>query len=113
MASLPLTNLISQASSSALDQKVVIASYGDGYEQRAALGLNSKSYKWEITLSYLSLTDRNTMNAFYMTHGRVISFDWTPPNGTAGKYRFDSALSETSIALYYNYTFTLVQVFEA
>lgn len=113
MASLPLTNLISQVSSSALDQKVVVAMYGDGYEQRAAIGLNSMSYKWEISMTYLNLTDRNTMNAFYMAHGRVVSFDWTPPNGTAGKYRFDSALNETNVSLYYNYTFSVVQVFEA
>lgn len=112
MATFPFENRISQASTAELDQKIVVAEYGDGYQQRAAIGINSIFQKWSVQVNYLTLTDRNTMVSFYNAHGRVISFDWTPPNGTAGKFVFADPLTETSTGNLYNFSMTLLQVFE-
>lgn len=112
MASLPLTNKISQASSASKDQKIIVSEYGDGFEQRAAIGINSMFMTWDLQWNMLSLDDRNTLVAFYNAHGRVQSFDWTPPNELAGKYVFNTALNETNRGVRYNFSVQLRQVFE-
>lgn len=112
MASFPFPDKISQASSSSKDQKVIISAYGDGYEQRAALGINSMTMTWQLYLPMMTLTDRNTFRAFFDAHGRVIAFDWTPPNESAGKYVFNGPLQETNTGIRYSFSFELRQVFE-
>jgi phage-related protein len=112
MASFPFPDKISQDSKRKLDQRHMSVSYGDGYQQRAAIGLHSIYNMWDIQLHNLTLAERNTMDAFFMAHGMVQSFDWTPPNGTAGKWVFSSPLEETNTALVYHFNFSLLQVFE-
>ena len=112
MASFPLPNKISQASTSSKDQKIIVSSYGDGYEQRAALGINSMFQTWSIQLSMLDLTDRNTFRSFFDAHGRVVAFDWTPPNEAAGKYVFNGPIQEANTGVRYSFSFELRQVFE-
>jgi len=112
MANFPFPNKISQESKRTANQKVVVSNYGDGFQQRAAVGLNSRYDSWAIQLTALSLEDRNTLSAFYESHGMVVAFDWTPPNGTATKWVFASPLEETNVGTYYTFTFTLNQVFE-
>lgn len=112
MATFPFPNKISQASTSTLDQKALVTQYGDGYQQRAAVGINNQFYRWDVQVNYLSATDRATMVAFWQAHGRVVSFDWTPPNGTAGKYVFVEPLVETSQGNLYSFSMVMQQVFE-
>ena len=52
------------------------------------------------------------MVAFWQAHGRVNSFDWTPPNGTAGKYVFVEPLVETSQGNIYSFSMVMQQVYE-
>lgn len=112
MASFPFPNKISQASTSTLDQKAFVSQYGDGYQQRAAVGINNQFYRWDVQINYLSLADRAIMVSFWQAHGRVVSFDWTPPNGTAGKYVFVEPLVETSQGNVYSFSMVMQQVFE-
>lgn len=112
MSAFPFPDKIAQESKNTMDQRHIVSNYGDGYQQRAAVGLNSRFDKWDIAINNLTLAERNTMVSFFNTVGLVQSFDWTPPNGTAGKWVFASGLEETNTALYYNFTFTLMQVFE-
>lgn len=112
MASLPLSNKISQASSANKDQRFIISQYGDGYEQRAAIGINSMFMTWDIQWNMLSLEERNTLMSFFNAHGRVKSFDWTPPNEPAGKYIFNTSISEGNVGIRYNINVQLRQVFE-
>ena len=112
MATFPFPTKVSQASTKTSDQKFIVASYGDGYEQRAAIGIDNMFDVWSVQVNYLSLSDRTTMLAFWRAHGRVVSFDWTPPNGTVGKYIFNAAINESNYANRYSFTFDLRQVFE-
>lgn len=112
MAALPLGNKISQESTRELNQKVIVSNYGDGYQQRAALGLHSRFDTWSLVWNALDATERATFMSFFETHGLVISWDWTPPNGVAGKYVFTSAPQERSNGHIYGVAVTAMQVFE-
>lgn len=112
MATLPLTTKISQQSQAQVDQKFMVSSYGNGYEQRVAMGRNSFDEVWDLQWNLLTTTERATMVAFYRAHGRVVSFDWTPPNGTAGKWIFNSPLTETNTSLYFNLGVQVRKVYE-
>lgn len=112
MANFPFPNKISQDSRRVMNQKHTVSAYGDGYQQRAAIGLRNRFDQWTIALNNLSLTDRDTFVTFFDTHGFVQSFDWTPPNGVAGKWVFVSSPEESNTAEVYHFSFTLQQVFE-
>lgn len=88
------------------------ANYGDGVSQRASIGLHSISDTWDIQINGILIDDRNTLKAFYLSHGRVQSFDWTPPNSTPKKFVFNSPLVETNYANTYSFQFQLKEVFE-
>ena len=113
MANFPFPNKISVSSSNDINQNVIIANYGDGVEQRAANGLNSIRRTWNVQINSLNKTDRDTMVAFYKAHGRVLSFNWTPPGETTSlKWVFDDAINETNNGCLYNFSMRLRQVFE-
>lgn len=103
----------SQSTMGQFDQNFLVAKYGDGYEQRMAIGMNSKHDKWEVQVNNLSFEQYETMMAFWNAHGRVIAFEWVPPNGTvANKYVFDSPLSLTNTGDRYSFSMTLARRFE-
>lgn len=113
MANFPLTHKISQSSSRTIDQAAVIQKYADGYEQRFVFGRNSMETKFNITLSGLTESERNTLEAFYRSHGRVNAFTMTAPNDTVSRsWVFESSLTETNNANLYFFTFTIREVFE-
>lgn len=112
MASLPLTYKISQESSHTFDQRHTVSQYGDGVQQRAAVGINNRFDTWNLIFDKLNVTERATMVAFFNSHGFVKSFDWTPPNGTASKWVFTSPMNEDNEATYYTFTFSVTQVFD-
>lgn len=60
--------------------------FGDGYEQRLSYGINTNPQVWNVTFSMREDTEANAIDAFLAARNGVDSFDWTPPNGTAGKY---------------------------
>jgi phage-related protein len=65
--------------------RVLTASFVDGYQQRAADGINYKPRQWDLTFS--SRQERiEDIKAFMEARGGVESFDWTPPRGEAGQW---------------------------
>ena len=67
--------------------RVRTVSFGDGYEQRLAYGENRDAKSWNLVFSNRTDTERNNIIAFLEARGGSESFDWTDPNGTAGKYK--------------------------
>lgn len=67
--------------------KIDTVKFGDGYELRQARGLNIRPESWALTFSKLSSTDRDSIVAFFVALNGTSSFTWTPPGGSAGKYK--------------------------
>lgn len=59
--------------------------FGDGYEHRVAIGLNSTPRQWQVSFSRPNAT-ADAIEAFFVARGAVQSFDWVPPHGGAGKW---------------------------
>ena len=59
--------------------------FGDGYEQRSALGINTEVVSW--TLSFTGNSAKiSPIRAFLRAQGAVISFQWTSPLNELGIY---------------------------
>jgi phage-related protein len=56
--------------------------FGDGYEQRVSLGINTRPRKWSLTFTL----DTAAVLDFLETANGVDSFNWTDPFGVSGKY---------------------------
>ena len=107
-----LANKISQASTRQLQQRVIVAEYGDGYSQAAGVGINSRYDEWTVTLEYLNTTQRTEFLNWYATVGLVQTWTWTPPGQTTPlKFRITEAPTESNVANYFTYTFTARQVY--
>jgi phage-related protein len=52
--------------------------YGDGYEQRAADGLNPVMQSWRLKFDDVDNAIGNDLIAFLIARGGVEAFDWTP-----------------------------------
>lgn len=64
--------------SSTVKTNILEASLGDGYKQRAANGINTMPELWNVRwVNKISVID--TIEAFFVTAGGYISFDWIPP----------------------------------
>ena len=60
--------------------RVRIAQFGDGYEQRAAEGINSRAQSWNLQFNNRTNTEAGNILAFLEARNAVEAFDWTPPN---------------------------------
>lgn len=111
MSTLPFPNRISSSSTDDYSQTVIIADYGDNYEQRAAVGIESFKRQFNVAWNGLNKTDRDVLIAFWYSHGLVLSFDWTPPfESTPLKWVFSESIQETNDGCIYNIAATLRQV---
>lgn len=113
MAAFP-TNLqtrITQNSDRVLNQRVIVAEYGDGASQAAAVGINSRYDEWNVELAYLDSTLRSSFMTFFNEVGLYQQFDWTPPGSSAGKYRITEPPVETNQGIYTTITFKCKQVY--
>jgi phage-related protein len=68
------------------EPKVRRMSFGDGYEQRAAFGINRQPRAWALTWEGKNNTDAAAIISFFEARGGVENFSWTPPVGSAGKW---------------------------
>ena len=59
--------------------KVQAVKFGDGYEQRAAFGLNTNPKIWSLTFANRDTSDIDDIEDFLDARDGVESFDWTPP----------------------------------
>jgi phage-related protein len=60
--------------------------FGDGYEQRAANGLNADMRKYSLTFSARAAAESAAIDAFLTTQGGVASFDYTHPGESSRKF---------------------------
>jgi phage-related protein len=65
--------------------RVRTATFGDGYSQRVADGINTRPRIWSLTFTRAT-SDIDAIDAFLVARNGVESFDWTPPKGAAGKW---------------------------
>lgn len=59
--------------------------FGDGYEQRVAVGINSDRRKWEVQFHRPNAT-ADEIEAFLKIRNAREHFSWTPPHGGIGKW---------------------------
>ena len=60
--------------------------FGDGYEQRISYGINTNPQEWNLKFAMRDNTETAAIENFLSARNGVESFDWTPPNGTSGRY---------------------------
>lgn len=68
--------------------KVIRATFGDGYEQRTADGINNKARSWTLTFKKIP-TEITDIENFLIARGSVESFTWVPPRGSTGVWVCD------------------------
>ena len=61
----------------------LVAQFNDGYELRAADGINTKLRKWSLTFTKTP-TDIDPIETFFTSRKAVYYFLWTPPHGAQG-----------------------------
>lgn len=54
------------------------APFGDGYTQRAAIGINNVLDKWNLVFNLRQTAEKNAIRDFLRAHSGGQSFDWTP-----------------------------------
>lgn len=115
MAALPnyIRQKIQQDSVENLNQRYYEVQYGDGYSQRASVGINSNYLEWEVRVWPLTQPEMLLFRQFWREHGYVESWDWEPPTDSQiRKWVFVTPLSITNVAEVYEATFTCREVFE-
>jgi phage-related protein len=58
---------------------------GDGYQQRAADGINNKTERYAVVWEGVSDTDADTLADFFDGVYGVVNFAWTPPRESSSK----------------------------
>lgn len=61
--------------------RVLIAKFGDGYEQRVPDGINTELQKWTVKF-IVDVPTGQAIHNFLKSLGGSTSFTWTPPNET-------------------------------
>lgn len=69
-----------------VEPRVLVARFGDGYEQRVGDGINTQLRSWSLAFEHRDQTEADAIEAFLSAQGGVESFDWTDPHGHAGKW---------------------------
>ncbi len=60
------------------EPKVHVVKFGDGYEQRAPVGINNNLKAYDVTIR-VNRQDAPELEDFFSRHGGVTAFLWTPP----------------------------------
>ena len=72
--------------------RVLVAKYGDGYEQRTSAGINTEEESWQLSWTNRTTNEGNKITKFLEDQGGVTAFDWYP----AGYEISSTATSTTS-----------------
>lgn len=70
-----------------IEPRVLMVRFGDGYEQRAADGINHMPQRWNIAFTKRSDADVDSVYDFLVARGGVEHFLWTP-RGEASPRKF-------------------------
>lgn len=65
------------------------ASFGDGYTQRVADGINTQLRAWSLEFVRPE-AEADAIEAFLVARAATEAFDWTDPNGYAAKWVCES-----------------------
>jgi phage-related protein len=57
--------------------------FGDGYEQRAAKGLNPLRQAWPLNFAQREQAEADAIEAFLIARAGTEAFDFSPPDGSA------------------------------
>jgi len=87
--------------------------FGDGYEQRVTFGINTQPKIWSLRFNNRNDTERDNILTFLRARGGVEAFDWTDPNGYAGKWVCDQWNTSQISCNFNEITATFRQGFEA
>lgn len=72
-------------SSHSVKPSVGTAKFGDGYESRFPIGINTQSMKWAVTFTREPTEGKAILN-FLRARNGVEAFDWTNPLNELGIY---------------------------
>lgn len=86
--------------------------FGDGYGQRIPKGLNPNPKTYPLQFKNRSNAERDQIEEFLDARGGAESFDWTPPWGSAGKFKCPEWRVTYTNFNNNQITATFVQVFE-
>ena len=78
------------------------ATYGDGYEQRVAAGINNLPEEWRVSWNNRPTMEANKIIKFLEDHKGATAFDWYPP---------DTQISSTTTSAATNKLVDTTQVF--
>jgi phage-related protein len=65
---------------------VRLAKFGDGYEQRLGMGLNTLPKIWDLRFTLRNDAETVAIITFLENQAGVLAFDWVDVNAIAGKY---------------------------
>ena len=91
---------------------VTKAGFGDGYEQRVAIGINSVKRVWQVQFNNRTTADSDAIISFLQSLSGVTSFSWTPPTGVDGKFKCLDWSSSANGYSTWNLSATFEEVFE-
>jgi phage-related protein len=72
--------------SESVEARVFVASFGDGYAQRAPVGINNLETKRELTFSVRPLAEIDAIAAFLKKHRGATPFEYQPPGEEKTRY---------------------------
>jgi phage-related protein len=93
--------------------KVMRVAFGDGYEQRAADGLNNNPDKWNLSWDELTDVDAATLLSFFDGLGGVATFTWQSPYASSTRKYVCDKWEPTPVSdNHHRLTASIYQVFE-
>lgn len=93
--------------------KVSVVSYGDGYEQRFAVGLNSNRTTWNLTFENRDQDETDDIIDFLSSRGGIEAFEWVPPGEADPLFFVCRKWTKTFVkGGYYTVSLSFEQVFE-
>ncbi|WP_151708800.1 phage tail protein [Acinetobacter brisouii] len=90
---------------------VTVTKFGDGYESRLAIGVNSQPMKWSVSFT-CNITQLSAIKAFLIDKGAITAFHWTTPDGDSGMFVARSWKTKQIGFGVFQLTSTFEQVFE-
>ena len=73
------TYVPSKAFTATSKPRVAVSQFGDGYSQRVGMGINRIVKEWNLVFKSKSVSDANSIIAFFDDRAAVEGFLWQPP----------------------------------
>lgn len=96
---------------SKVQPRVLANTYGDGYQQRVADGINNAPKIWDLQFNGKTTSDKNSIINFLAALNGVTAFDWTDRDGLTARWLCRSWPSSEVEPGVHNISLTFEQVF--